>query len=162
MRGLDVFATLLAALGVVTQKEAAAIRAEAELAEKLQPLREQETIRAAVVTAKRHELDRLTHELDRLAERQEELKNQAKRLGEDQSREVGLAEEDAGHLADGLARDTERGGKLGHREMVVGHEVLAEHLAELLGGVQVWTHEPTVGELDGFAAEVEAADRTRE
>lgn len=38
----------------------------------------------------------------------------------------------------------------------------AEKYAELLGGVQVWTHEPTVGELDGFAAEVEAADRTRE
>ena len=85
----------LAALGAVTQKEAAAIRAEAELAEKLQPLREQETIRAAVVTAKRHELDRLTHELQRLAERQEELERQARRLGEDQSREAGLAEEDA-------------------------------------------------------------------
>ncbi len=34
--------------------------------------------------------------------------------------------------------------------------------AELLAGVQTWTHEPTAGELDGFAAEVEAADRTRE
>lgn len=33
--------------------------------------------------------------------------------------------------------------------------------AELLAGVEVWTHEPTAGELDGFAAEVEAADRFR-
>ena len=32
--------------------------------------------------------------------------------------------------------------------------------AELLAGCQVWTHEPTAGELDGFAAQVEAADRT--
>ncbi len=32
---------------------------------------------------------------------------------------------------------------------------------DLLNGVQVWTHDPTIGELDGFAAEVEAADDTR-
>ena len=94
----------LAALGVVTQREAAAIRAEAELAEKLQPLREQETIRAAVVTAKRHELDRLAHELERLAERREELESQAKRLEEDQAREAGLAEEDAARL-EGLRKE---------------------------------------------------------
>ena len=33
--------------------------------------------------------------------------------------------------------------------------------AEILADVQAWTHEPTAGELDGFAAQVEAADRTR-
>ena len=31
--------------------------------------------------------------------------------------------------------------------------------AELLDTVQVWDHEPTVADLDGFAAQVEAADR---
>lgn len=31
-----------------------------------------------------------------------------------------------------------------------------------LVGVRVWDHEPTIGELDGFAAEVEAADATRD
>lgn len=30
---------------------------------------------------------------------------------------------------------------------------------ELLAGVEVWTHPPTAADLDGFAAEVEAADR---
>ena len=30
--------------------------------------------------------------------------------------------------------------------------------APLLAGIQVWTHDPTVGELDGFAAEVEAGE----
>ncbi|HEX6238418.1 MAG TPA: hypothetical protein VFZ68_14560 [Acidimicrobiales bacterium] len=30
----------------------------------------------------------------------------------------------------------------------------------LLSGCETWTHEPTVADLDGFAAEVEAADRT--
>ncbi len=33
---------------------------------------------------------------------------------------------------------------------------------DLLVGVQVWETEPTISELDGFAAEVEAADWTRE
>jgi hypothetical protein len=37
-----------------------------------------------------------------------------------------------------------------------------EQYAELLAGCQVWTHEPNAGELDGFAAQVEAADRTAE
>ena len=31
--------------------------------------------------------------------------------------------------------------------------------ADLLGTVQVWDHRPTVADLDGFAAQVEAADR---
>lgn len=31
--------------------------------------------------------------------------------------------------------------------------------AELLDTVQVWDHQPTVADLDGFAAQVEAADR---
>lgn len=31
--------------------------------------------------------------------------------------------------------------------------------AELLAKVEVWDHEPTVAELDGFAAQVEAVDR---
>lgn len=34
--------------------------------------------------------------------------------------------------------------------------------AELLRGLPVWTHEPSAGDLDGFAALVEAADTTRE
>ena len=34
-----------------------------------------------------------------------------------------------------------------------------ETYAGLLEGCQVWTHQPNAGELDGFAAQVEAADR---
>lgn len=34
-----------------------------------------------------------------------------------------------------------------------------ERFAGALEGVELWEHEPTVAELDGFAAEVEAADR---
>lgn len=35
----------------------------------------------------------------------------------------------------------------------------AQRYRHLLRDVEVWTHEPTVADLDGFAAEVEAADR---
>jgi hypothetical protein len=35
----------------------------------------------------------------------------------------------------------------------------AERHAEFLEPFEVWTHEPSVADLDGFAAEVEAADR---
>ena len=37
-----------------------------------------------------------------------------------------------------------------------------ERFKEILVGVQTWEAEPTISELDGFAAEVEAADWTRE
>src|SRR6266508_6299434 len=35
----------------------------------------------------------------------------------------------------------------------------AERYRDLLTDIEVWTHEPTVADLDGFAAEVEATDR---
>lgn len=44
---------------------------------------------------------------------------------------------------------------------IVVHADQRERYAELLSRVAVWDHEPTVAELDGFAAEVEAADRVR-
>ena len=34
-----------------------------------------------------------------------------------------------------------------------------QRYSDVLAGVEVWTHEPTVAELDGFAARVEATDR---
>jgi hypothetical protein len=36
-----------------------------------------------------------------------------------------------------------------------------ERYADLLREVQVWDHQPSVADLDGFAAQVEAADRAR-
>lgn len=49
------------------------------------------------------------------------------------------------------------------REDIPIHAVVspeqAERYAVELADVEVWTHEPTVADLDGFAAEVEAGDR---
>lgn len=36
-----------------------------------------------------------------------------------------------------------------------------ERFADTLAGIEIWEHEPTVADLDGFAAEVEAVDRGR-
>lgn len=44
---------------------------------------------------------------------------------------------------------------------VVATPEQATRYASVLRGVQVWLHEPGTGDLDGFAAEVEAADRFR-
>jgi hypothetical protein len=38
----------------------------------------------------------------------------------------------------------------------------AEKYADLLVGVQVWSEQPSIGELDGFAAQVESVDRNEE
>ena len=42
---------------------------------------------------------------------------------------------------------------------VVVHPGQREHYAALLDRVEVWEHAPTVSDLDGFAAQVEAAER---
>jgi hypothetical protein len=56
----------------------------------------------------------------------------------------------------------ERYRQLGGAELPI-HVVVspeqAEQYAALLEDIEVWTHAPTVADLDGFAAEVEAADR---
>ena len=41
---------------------------------------------------------------------------------------------------------------------VVTTEAQAARYADTLHGLTVWTHQPTVADLDGFAAEVDAVD----
>lgn len=43
---------------------------------------------------------------------------------------------------------------------VVATEAQATRYADALDGLTVWTHQPTVADLDGFAAEVDAFDRS--
>ena len=50
-------------------------------------------------------------------------------------------------------------GREGMPIRVVATPEQAGRYADVLAGVEVWTHEPTAAELDGFAAEVEANDR---
>ena len=56
----------------------------------------------------------------------------------------------------------ERYAELGRPDLpirVVVHPDQQARYASLLSKVQVWDHSPTVADLDGFAAQVEAADR---
>ncbi len=105
-------------LGLATQAEAAALRHEAELSEKMQPLREQAMVRAAVATRMRHELETLNAERERIIARRDELGQRAQILAEDRRREVErvdeaerqgsrLAEERA-TLSDEVGRDSDR------------------------------------------------------
>ena len=80
-------------LGVATQAEAKAIRVEAELGESLQPLREQEMIRAAVVARLGHEQAALASEAERIDGRRQELAQQLERVADDRTREQTLIDE---------------------------------------------------------------------
>lgn len=58
----------------------------------------------------------------------------------------------------------ERYRELGRKDMpirVVARRDQQARYADLLSTVEVWDHVPSVADLDGFAAELEAADRSR-
>ena len=89
----------LSALGTATQTEAAATRLEAELSESMQPLREAEASRAAVVARIKIEQTNFEAEAKRSAERQRELMARAQQLAADLVREQGQITEATETLA---------------------------------------------------------------
>ncbi len=80
-------------LGLATQTEAAALRAETERAERLQPLRDEEAVRAAVLQRMKVEQENFEKEAKRAADRQSELSARAEQLARDIAREQGLITE---------------------------------------------------------------------
>ncbi len=80
-------------LAMATALEAEMVRLEAELAERIQPLRDEEAKHAAIVTRLRHEQQGLAGEASRLEARQRELEGQRQRLEEDRTRETDLIAE---------------------------------------------------------------------
>jgi chromosome segregation protein len=76
-----------------TQAEAQAVRAEAETAERIQPLREQEAAKAAVLHRFKVEQENLEREAQRTAERLRELQARVEQLTRDRAREEQLIEE---------------------------------------------------------------------
>ena len=90
---------VLSALGTATQTEAAATRLEAELSESMQPLREAEASRAAVVARIKIEQTNFEAEAKRSAERQRELMARAQQLAADLAREQGQITEATETLA---------------------------------------------------------------
>ena len=99
-------AAALEKMGRATEAEAAAIRAEADSASRLQPLREAEAARGAVVARFRIEQENLEREAQRTAERQRELEARVEQLDRDMAREVSLITE-AKETLERLAAETQ-------------------------------------------------------
>src|SRR5262245_38324611 len=89
-------AELAAALQKVaraTEAEAKAIRGEAEAAGQLQPLRDQEAAKGAILSRFRIEQENLEREAQRTTDRQKELEARVEQLGRDTAREQSLIAE---------------------------------------------------------------------
>ncbi|HEY1246776.1 MAG TPA: AAA family ATPase [Hyphomicrobiaceae bacterium] len=92
-------AAALEKLGRATQAEARAVTAEAEAAARIQPLREQEAAKGAVLHRFRVERDNLEREAQRTAERLRELEGRVAQLARDKAREESLIAEASETLA---------------------------------------------------------------
>ena len=86
-------ASALEKVGRATEAEAKALRAEADAAGQLQPLREAEAAKGAVLARFRIEQDNLEREAQRTAERQRELQARVEQLTRDGAREQALIAE---------------------------------------------------------------------
>ena len=84
---------VLSALAAATQEEARALRDEADHSAALQPLREEEAVRAAVLARLKHQADTFEREAERSAERERELKARLAQTEADIAREDELLEE---------------------------------------------------------------------
>ena len=85
--------TALEKVGRATEAEAKALRAEAEAAEQLQPLREQEAAKGAVLHRFKIEQENLEREAERNAERRLDLEARVEQLTRDRAREEALIAE---------------------------------------------------------------------
>jgi chromosome segregation protein len=86
-------AAALEKLGQATQAEAKALRWEAEAAESIQPLREQEAAKGAILHRFKVESENLEREAQRTAERHRELEGRVAQLERDRAREEVLIAE---------------------------------------------------------------------
>src|SRR5690606_16899723 len=80
-------------LGIAVQAESEAVRREATLAQSLQPLRDEEATRAAVLARVKVQLDTFEREAERVQQREAELKGRVSQLSNDLEREDGLIRE---------------------------------------------------------------------
>ncbi len=83
----------LTRLGMATQAEAEALRREADLAQSIQPLRDEEATRAAILARVKIEQENFEREAERAQERENELKARAAQFASDLQREEKLIEE---------------------------------------------------------------------
>ena len=86
-------AAALEKVGCATETEAKAIRAEEQTAGQLQPLRDQEAAKGAILARFKIEQENLEREAQRTADRQSEFEARVEQLGRDMAREQSLIAE---------------------------------------------------------------------
>ena len=86
-------AEALRRLGQATQAESEAMRLEAEMAEKVQPLRDAEAVKAAALQRLKVEQENFEREAERAVARQKEFEARAEQLKRDLQREAALVQE---------------------------------------------------------------------
>ncbi|MGI9381687.1 MAG: chromosome segregation protein SMC [Methyloligellaceae bacterium] len=120
-------------VGQLTQNEAAALRAQSEAADTLQPLRDEEATRAAVLHRLTVERETLDQEEARAKARQEELESRLEQLATDFTREQDIMEEAAAILATLEAEETQLQSTLANStEAEPAAREEAEHSADAL------------------------------
>ena len=145
-------AAALEKVGQATQAEAQALRAEAEAAAKIQPLREQEAAKGAVLHRFKVEHDNLEREAQRTDERRRELENRLVQLERDRAREEQLIVE----AKETLARLEAETGSLASTEKLAGEFEQKALAAYDESEAALKTAETRLGELTGAVAEVRA------
>ena len=114
-------------LGVAVKEESELVRREAELAQSLQPLRDEEATRAAVLSRIKVQQETFEREAERMKERELELKGRIAQLASDLEREDGLIRE-ARHLISQLEQE-EHALKGAIEQAVEQEEAARDHLA---------------------------------
>lgn len=148
----------LALLGRMTEEEAKALRAEAELAGTIQPLREAEAERGAALARIRIETEGLAKEADRCKERRGELAKLAGELEKDLAREAHQIEEAKEVLA---ALDVETG-ELSAAEAEADAAEDGLHAAEDNAASELEAAEKELSRVTEQAAEVRARRKSLE
>src|SRR5262245_38978534 len=165
-------AAALEKLGQATQAEARAVRAEAGAAEKIQPLREQEAAKGAVLHRFKVEHENLEREAQRMAERRKELEGRLAQLERDRAREEVLIAEAKETLArletetaslhntEKLAAEFEQKALAAYDESETALKTAEAHLSGLTGAVaearaQRQSSEARLAERQGRAAKLQ-------
>ena len=151
-------AAALQKLGQVTQAEAKALRAEAEAAARIQPLREQEAAKGAVLHRFKVEYDNVEREAQRTAERRRELEGRLAQLERDRAREEQLI----GEAKETLARLEAETGSLASTEKLAGEFERKALTVYDRSEAALKTAEARLGELTGAVAEARAHRQSKE
>ena len=151
-------ATAAEKVGRATETEAKALLAEAEAADKIQPLRDQEAAKGAILHRFKVEQENLEREAQRNADRREELEARVEQLMRDRAREESLITE----AKETLARLQAEKASLESTDRLAGEFEQKALVAYDQSDTALKTAEMRLGELTTAAAEARARRQSTE